>query len=239
MFLRLLSCDIINFDITTPCNELSVHHTFSFLFGKKKFRHYFVSRSVVACFCRCYYSFPFSCSQMSVLLCIYGWRARCLHFSPQKQILPYCVCGIIISNFFVVVVVCVGMCVRLQLEIRRKNDCAFLAEQQAAKREVRFDDLKEKLENASRSMVQQKKKEFSRVQHFTSRSMHVCKRTTESLCFSIEHISFSLVLCSHALSVISFCFFASFTAWCVFFCEQEKKMIEIKEKKEINSFEKS
>lgn len=35
MFLRLLSCDIINFDITTPCNELSVHHTFSFLFGKK------------------------------------------------------------------------------------------------------------------------------------------------------------------------------------------------------------
>lgn len=192
-----------------------------------------MSRSVVACFCRCYYSFPFSCSQMSVLLCIYGWRARCVHFSHQKQILPYCVCGIIISNFFRCCCCCCmcGYVCSFAVSNSQEKRLCIPRQTTSSKKGSQIRWFKRKTRKCFAFNVQQKKKEFSSVQHFTSRSMHVCKRTTESLCFSIEHISFSLVLCSHALSVISFFFVIRSRLGVFFFCEQKKKMIKIKEKK--------
>lgn len=74
-------------------------------------------------------------------------------YSPQKQILPYCVCGILFFipplTLFLHTLCSLSLCIlRIQFAEKRLH----IPRQQATKREVRFDDLKEKLANALRSM---------------------------------------------------------------------------------------
>lgn len=247
-FWRLLSCNIINFDIaqpTTKCiwGKRQCITFFTFLplvftacaFYSSSHRHHhhhlllllLLPRAPspttrVLCFCRCYYSFPFSCSWMRYL----PPRTQSIQ-SFHNFPLPYRSFGCVFffalfasktnssilcmwHSFFsrLTLHTVLTLCI-LGIQFAEKR--LHIPRQQATKREVRFDDLKEKLENALRTMgvreQQQRRRPRRRLwrkkchthntqattfsPHYTTRvfGVHVCKRTLESSYFSIKHIS--------------------------------------------------
>lgn len=188
---------------------------------------------------------------------VFLWM-RSVHFSPQKQILPYCVCGIIFYiffcfspfvrsysfNLFVLFGVICCCCIYGFVQKKETSDWTFLASK-LTKRGSQIRWFKRKTRKCFASMEIEKGKNISSALYIPI-LLHICKRTTESL-----HTFFSLSLslrCSVVAAAAGAIFFSiehisfspilysclvlflnrDFVTRCVFVCLLAQKLKEAK-----------